>query len=551
MIGKPLQALVAALLISATATAVGGPQITTDAGIIEGTEEKGIMRFLGVRYAAAPEGELRWRPPQPVEPWEGVRDKTSYGHPCPQPFGGYPDWATDPMREAGLDEDCLTINIWAPADAGDEPLPVMFYIHGGNMYYGSNVMPLYDGSDLASKGVVAVFINYRLGYLGRFAHPALSRLQADEPLMNYGTMDQIAALDWVQRNIAQFGGDPDNVTIYGHSAGGVSVNYLMTTPQSEGLFHKAIAQGSGVLLDRDPHMTESFPRGIIGYSGEQVGELFARRFNISGSDEEVAAALRAVSWQDIIAYQKELMVPFNPFVDGKVVTKDLVQVFEDGEQHDVPYIGGANSWEQSAIDPIPFIGRWFMAGAFLAGMDDDDLAPFDDQWTRVGVSDRWYAEGLFLLSTRHLARQMSTVSSPAWQFRVTYIPTAARGEVPGAPHGQEMPWLFGQIEEHPEYQRPKIIADTPASDEDLKWGNTLQAYWLNFAKTGNPNGPGLPEWPQYTPENDLTLEMNAQFEPVSGLDKDALDYLEERAMIRRERLDALEQPGQLLPPPED
>jgi para-nitrobenzyl esterase len=517
--------------------AVAGERVQIAEGALLGSFEDGVRVFRGIPYAAPPIGELRWRPPQQVAPWEGVRDATRNGHACPQPLGKYPAWADAALQSAGLDEDCLTLNIWVPD--GADNLPVMFYMHGGNMQFGSNVMPLYNGKVLAPAGVVVVFVNYRLGYLGRFGHPALTKTQSGEPLVNYGLFDQIAALEWVQRNIDSFGGDPDNVTIFGHSAGGVSVNVLMTTPQSQGLFHKAIAQGSGILLDRNQHAFERLPRGLIGMSSEGIGVQFAEHFEITGgSAEELATQLREVPWPAIIEYQNSSQRPFNPVVDGVVVTDHVAQVFERGEQHDVPYIGGANSWEWNQIADVPLIGKWFLGGALIEGLSDEDLAAFDDQWTRIGLSQRWFAEGLFLSSTRYLGKQMANVSAPAWLYHVTYVQTAIRGEVPGAGHGVEMPAVFGNLAEHPEYQRPKIAAAYQPSQEDLAWADTVRAYWLNFAKTGDPNGPGLPEWPQYLPETDLTLELGMEIVPRQYLYKETLDQLEERALIRRAEFDA-------------
>jgi para-nitrobenzyl esterase len=525
-------------LLGAAGPAPAAETVRIAAGEVVGSVTDGVARFLALPYAAPPVGELRWRPPQALQPWVEPRDATRYGHACPQPLGKYPAWADAAILRAGIDEDCLTLNIWAPAGAAAQPLPVMFYIHGGNFQYGSNVMPLYDGTELARSGVVVVFVNYRLGYLGRFAHPALSRLQADEPLANYGIFDQLAALEWVQQNIAAFGGDPANVTIFGHSAGGVSVNTLMTTPQSRGLFHRAIAQGSGILLDRNQHVSERLPRGPVSASSEDLGTMLAAHFEIAaGSDASVVAALRQLSWQQIIEYQDAAPKPFNPVVDGVVVADHIAQVFERGQQHNVPYIGGANSWEWNQIDNIPLIGKWFLGGALIRGLSDADLEMFTDQWTRIGLSQRWFAEGLFLSSTRYLGKQMAKVAAPAWLFRVDYVQTAIRGAVPGAGHGVEMPYLFGQIAEHPEYQRPQLAAEHAPSAADLAWGDTVRAYWLNFAKTGNPNGPGLPVWPEYQPDTDITLVMGEQFVPVRGLDKTTLDALEKRALLRRAAFD--------------
>ncbi len=529
------------LLLAAGPAAADPARVNVDTGELQGVRVGDVTHFLGVPYAAPPVGELRWRMPQPAASWQDVRMADAVGHACPQPLGKYKaDWVNDAIASAGIDEDCLNLNIWTPAERNG-PLPVMVYIHGGNMQYGANAMPLYDGTVLAREGVVVVIINYRLGYLGRFAHPALSRLQANEPLANYGLFDQIAALEWVQRNISAFGGDPDNVTIFGHSAGGVSVNWLMVTPQSQGLFHRAIAMGSGVLLDRNQHVRESLPRGLLGLSSEQVGEEFADHFAVTGdTDEAIVAGLRALEWPEIIEYQGGKQRPFGPVVDGKVAIDHIAQRFERGEQHNVPYMGGANSWEwnQIAVN-VPLIGQWFLGGALIEGLSDEDLAVFDDQWTRIGVSQRWFAEGLFLTSTRYLAKQMAAVSSPAWLYRTDYQQTAVRGQFPGSVHGLEMPYVFGGIDQHPEYQRPKEAAAFAPSAEDLAWGDTVRGYWLNMAKHGNPNGPDLPAWPEYTIETDLALVMGEEFVPVEGLNKETLDYLEHRALERRKGFDAM------------
>lgn len=533
-------------LLVSTAAVADPPQVSIESGQLQGSNNDGIVSFMGIPYAASPVGDLRWRMPKPAPSWEGLRVAEKPGHACPQPLGKYKtDWPNDAIEAAGMAEDCLNLNIWAPAER-EAPLPVMFYMHGGNMQFGANAMPLYDGTVLAREDVVVVIINYRLGYLGRFAHPALSRLQANEPLVNYGLFDQIAALKWVQRNISAFGGDPDNVTIFGHSAGGVSVNWLMVAPQSKGLFHKAIAMGSGVLLDRNQHISESLPRGLIGMSSEQVGEELAESFGITGgSDEETAAALRALDWPAIIEYQDSKSRPFNPVVDGKVAYDHIAQIFERGEQHDVPYMAGANSWEwnQIAVN-VPLIGQWFLGGALLEGLSEEDLAVFDDQWTRIGVSQRWFAEGLFLTSTRYLAKQMANVSSPAWLYHTDYQQSAVRGQLPGSAHGLEMPYVFGGLDEHPEYQRPKEAAAFPPSEEDLAWGDTVRGYWLNMAKHGNPNGhatdTSLPEWPEYTLNNDLTLVLGTEFTAVADLNGEALDYLEKRAKERRKGFAAME-----------
>ncbi len=519
------------LFISSAAAQGGPPTVQTGQGALAGVIDNGIAIYRGIPFAAPPVGELRWRPPQPPAGWDGVRDASQFGNLCPQtPRDSYPQWLKDHFAAVDMNEDCLTLNIFSPAEPGDKPLPVMFYIHGGNMKFGSGSYPLYDGSLLAAEGLVLVTINYRVGFLGRFAHPAMTRLQADELLVNYGLMDQIAALEWVQKNIAAFGGDADNVTIFGHSAGGVSVNHLMVTPQSKGLFHQAIAQGSAISIDYQRHAFERGMTGPAGPSWEDVGQDLLNEFEIGGSDEEIVAALRDLPTAPILTYQVKQQITFNPSVDGKLVPDEVARMFEQGLQHDVPYIAGANSWEWNQIANIPLIGKWFLATGFLEGLTDEDLSVFDDQWTRIGVSQRWFAEALFLTSTRYLVNQHATVTAPAWLYHVTFVPENLQGEVPGAGHGIEVPFIFADLGEHPEYHKPGGVELTK---EDLAWGSTVRGYWINFAKTGNPNGAGQPEWPEYQAASDQTLELGNEIAARKGMNKDTLDFLEERAMVRR------------------
>ena len=509
------------------------PPITTVAqGVLAGRTETGTDVYRGIPFAAPPVGVLRWRPPQPPAAWEGVRSAEKFGDMCPQtPRDSYPEWLKAHFAAVDRSEDCLTLNIWTPTGRGTEALPVMFYIHGGNMKFGSGSYPVYDGSVLAREGIVLVTINYRVGFLGRFAHPAMTRLQSGELLVNYGLMDQIAALEWVQKNISAFGGDPNNVTIFGHSAGGVSVNHLMVMPRSKGLFQKAIAQGSAISIDYQRHAFERGMTGPAAPSWEDVGEDFVAHFEIDGTDEEIVATLRALPPEPLLEYQVRQQITFNPSVDGELVPDEVARLFEQGRQHDVPYIAGANSWEWNQIANIPLIGKWFLATDFLEGLTDEDLAIFDDQWTRIGISQRWFAEGLFLTSTRYLGKQHATVNAPAWIYHVTFVPENLQGEVPGAAHGVEVPFIFGHVRARPEFQRPKVVALTEA---ELAWGDTVRGYWIDFAKTGNPNGAGRPEWPEYTAASDQMLDLGNEITARQGMNKEQLDFLEERARIRRE-----------------
>lgn len=524
------------------ASALAAPVVQTTAGAVAGVEADGLRVFRGIPFAAPPTGERRWRPPAPHEHWTGVRPADRFGAVCPQAVGKYPPWADEHIRTVGMNEDCLTLNIWAPAPVADTRWPVMVYFHGGNMKYGSGSFPEHDGSVLARAGLVIVTVNYRIGFLGRFAHPALTRTQPQEPQANYGVMDQIAALEWVRDNIAAFGGDAQRVTIFGHSAGGVSVNVLMVTPASKGLFQRAIAQGSAITLDGSRRVSSPGPTGPHEQSWNEVGVAFAEHFGVAGDDGAVARGLRALTPEQIIEYQEQQLISFNPVVDGRVVPDDIVRIFERGAQHDVPYIGGANSWEWDQIAGIPLIGKWFMAGAMLDGLSAEDLAVFDDQWTRIGVSQRWFAEGLFLTSTRYLARQMSRRGAPTWLYHVTYVQESMRGEVPGAGHGIEVPFIFGVLRARPELNLPK---SPELSAADFAWGDRLRQYWINFARNGDPNGPGLPHWPAYDAAEDLAMVFGERIGPQPGLYKDTLDYLEQRAMLRRAAYDSkVKQSGQ-------
>ena len=527
---RPALVLVLLCLVAQVALAAT-PTASLASGVLAGVQQEGLHLFRGVPFAAAPVGELRWRPPAAVQPWKGVRDATRFGPVCPQQRNGKRAWVNAHIDAVGMSEDCLTLNVWAPATGG--PYPVMVYFPGGNMKFGAGSYPKHDGSTLARNGLVVVTVNYRIGFLGRFAHPALTRTQRGEPLVNYGVMDQIAALEWVRDNIAAFGGDPGSVTIFGHSAGGVSVNTLMVTPASKGLFHRAIAQGSAISIDHDRHCFEPGIPGAQGASWQSLGEAMAAKFGATGSDAAVVRRLRQLTPAEIVEYQEKQFTGFNPCVDGTVIPDDVAEIFERGEQHDVPYIGGANSWEWGQLDDVPLIGKWFLAGGFLEGLSKEDLAIFDDQWTRIGQVERWYAEGLFLLSTRYLAKQMSRVRSPAWLFHVDYVQTSQRPDTPGATHGLEVPFVFGSARKYPE-----TTAAGTVSAEDLAWGDRVRGYWINFAKTGNPNGPGLPEWPAYEPGTDLAMLLGEKLMPKAGLYRESLDYLEKRALVRRAEFEA-------------
>jgi para-nitrobenzyl esterase len=485
--------------------------VRTESGFVRGVSEPGIRVYRGIPYAAPPVGPLRWRPPQPAPSWDGVRAAEDFGPPCPQPA------APEPMTE-----DCLTLNVWTPADAAPtERWPVMVWIHGGGFRGGTGSDPGTYGDQFAREGVVLVTLNYRLGTLGFLAHPALEAEQAGDPRANYGVLDMVAALGWVQRNIEAFGGDPSRVTIFGESAGGMAVHLLMITPQAEGLFHHAIAQsgyGTWPLPRLRVAASAVAPPGAP--SAEEVGESIVERATASGSDLRTASDLRAIPAERLAVAVAPLHLPL---VDGTVVPDEPGILFARGEQHDVPFIGGGNSYDGSVmmgsgVMPREYLASWGERESELRALYADDLAVS----TQLGAS-RLFGDRRYLLSGRFLARNMSRVSSAGYLYYFSFVPAAQRFVSPGALHAAEIGPLFGRVSRVDGERNPQA-----------KVGSTMRAYWINFARTGDPNGPGLPEWPVYDPATDRWLVIDETPAVRTGVIKDRLDFLEEQYLRRVE-----------------
>jgi len=464
-----------------------------EGGLISGETAEDIRVYRGIPYAAPPVGDFRWKPPQSVKPWEGVLHASNFGPACIQP--------KSPARELklpGESEDCLTLNIWTPENSG-ESLPVMVWIHGGAFRLGSGALPWYDGMALASQGVIIVTFNYRLGRLGFFAHPALTRESAGSPMGNYGLMDQIAVLEWVQRNISTFGGDPKNVTIFGESAGAVSVNYLMTISAASGLFHKAIAQsGGGYQIPR-------FIRepGIGGSSMEHEGQEIAESWGL-GSTDVSAHALRMIAADTIAGDEVPVKkLGFGPFVDGQLVTGGFPERFSSGKQHDLPYMAGANSFDGSVtmfrIKQRPRLAlKAMLKGDYQAALDlyqadgRSDIETFAAQLT---------SDAFFIGGARRQVRQMKEMSSPAWLYHFSYVTPAKRGKVAGAVHGSDIPYVWMNL------KKTGNLTGGLYGDQDFTISRVMSGYWVRFAKTGNPNGEAEVVWPAYDEADDGLLDF--------------------------------------------
>jgi len=452
-------------------------------GLVQGVVTDDVVSFKGLPYAAPPVGARRWRPPAPVADWEGTRDATAYGAICIQPpANGDPGVGPLPMSE-----DCLTLNVWAPEER-DGPLPVMVWIHGGGYNNGSGTATLYDGSALARRGVVVVTINYRLGRLGFFDHPALAADRpADEPAGNYGVMDQIAALEWVRDNIAALGGDPGNVTIFGESAGGVAVTQLMVAPPARGLFHKAIVQ-SGLGRQRSAELELDRPGRP---SARSLGVTFARSAGLGGP--VTADQLRALPAE---AFLKPMPAFYsdNLIVDGIILTEDVIEAFSAGRQAPVPLMMGTNSAEFWWIRPTDAGAYGRTDDALTDAEHDALLAAYDgpDGYDAHVISDLIFNEPV-----RQLARLHAAAGHPTYLYRFDVVPESNPEPSGGATHASERPYVFQTLS----------TVGRPLGQRDYEASDAMAGYWTRFAGAGDPNGAGAPAWPDYRAAPDQLLEF--------------------------------------------
>jgi para-nitrobenzyl esterase len=461
--------------------------VTIHDGALQGAVADGVASFKGIPFAAPPVGDLRWRSPQPPSPWTGVKTASDYGPACMQMIGSALLGGRGPQSE-----DCLTVNVFTPANHTGAKLPVMVWIYGGAFIGGS--AGRYDGTHFAQDGVVLVTFNYRLGRLGFFAHPALTRTNPEGGLADYGFADQIAALKWVKANIAAFGGDPHNVTVFGESAGGISVNFLMVSPKARGLFEKAASE-SGFGRTNARTLPEA----------EALGDEFIKGLGVTGDDAATAKAMRALSADALSAPVAGLGahgIP-SPVIDDVVVSETPGAGFAKGDQARVPYLVGGNSFEASL-----FRDSYTHPETVL-----DRLGPAKDAAVALyGGGDPAKAAAALTTMTfviepdRYLARQEAKVGVPAYVYYFSYVPAAQRATSMGVMHGGEIGYVFETLPKTPIDRGPFHIA--AATPDDEAFAKAVHAYWVAFAKTGDPGSAGGVSWPMAAP-NDSVLEFGS------------------------------------------
>ncbi|MDQ2774784.1 MAG: carboxylesterase family protein [Acidobacteriota bacterium] len=480
------------LALTFTVAALAADQVHTNSGVVEGVSSAAskIRIFEGIPFAAPPVGNLRWQPPQPVAAWTGVRKANAFGARCMQGHL-FSDMV---FRDSGPSEDCLYLNVWTPADSANAHLPVMVWIYGGGFQAGASSEPRQDGENLAKKGVIVVSLNYRLGLFGFFSHPELSKESPHHASGNYGLLDQAAALEWVHKNIAAFGGDPNNVTIFGESAGSMSVSALMAAPVSRGLFNRAIGESGGIV---------GLKGGLPALSKtEQDGARFAESVGASSLQ-----SLRAKSAEDLLqAATRDRTAGFRfwPNIDGYFFPESPSVIYSSGKEAHVPLLAGWNSDEGGASAIFGKTAQtkenYISKVRELYGHHADDILkayPADsDQQAKESARDLASDRFIAYSTWKWIDLQLETGESPVYRYHFEQAPPSPEGKPSrGAYHSADIEFVFETLDSK----------KLPWTDADRKLSGQISSYWTNFAKSGNPNGSGLPEWPSYTKAGDYQV----------------------------------------------
>lgn len=474
------------LIVCLEATAA--PAVKVEGGLLEGAAEENLTVYKGVPFAAPPVGDLRWRPPQPVAKWDGVRKADRFAPACMQGgMGGPPP--------GGLSEDCLYLNIWTPAKSARERIPVLVWIYGGGFNAGATSIPVNSGDKLARRGVVLVSIAYRVGVFGFYAHPELSAESPQRVSGNYGLLDMIAGLQWIQRNIAAFGGDPKRVTIFGESAGGIAVSMLSASPLAKGLFHGAISQSGGSFgpVSKNPSPGENM-RALA--DAEASGAEFAKSAGAASLKE-----LRALSAEQVMDAARRQRGMAWPIVDGWVIPDDQYKLYEAGKFNDTPVLVGYNSDEGLSFTRVK------TAAEYAAGVRqrygpfaDELLKAYPTSGDTVNKTARDLArDSAFGWHTWVWARLQSRMGKGnAYLYYFDQHPERAPDSPQadhGSPHAAEIPYVFENLSD----------IRRPLTPEDRRISEAMAIYWTNFAKYGHPNGEGVPNWPAFSDKNPVVM----------------------------------------------
>ncbi len=485
--------------------------VSVEGGLVSGVagSDAQVQVFKGIPFVAPPVGDGRWAAPKPVKAWSGVRTGDKFSASCPQSIvSERKPWTHEFMAHNEISEDCLYLNVWTAAKSASEKRAVYVYIYGGGFQEGSAAVPVYDGEGLAKKGLVVVTFNYRLGVLGFLAHPELSKESGHNASGNYGLMDQIAALQWVKRNIAAFGGDPERVTIGGQSAGGMSVHALTTSPLAKGLFARAIVESGG----------SSVGGGGISMRSRTLAEAEAEGAKFAeAKGAKSLAELRAMSWDKLTGGGG---FRFSPIVDGYLQPMAVRETIQKGLQNDVPTLTGANLGELGGLGPsAPATAESFRAQAQRRYGDTADeflkLYPAgNDEQARA--SQAASARDQALVSMYLWARERATTAkTPAYLYLWDHTlpgPDAARF---GAFHTSEVPYVMNTLS----------MSDRPFTEADHKIAEMMSSYWVNFVKSGDPNGKGLPKWAPAGADHEI-MEVGDKTAPIPAADAERFAFFE-------------------------